>query len=422
MSNLSLEIPTAPVFEPLLQPARYKGAYGGRAGAKSWFFAELLIEECLRRETRAVCVREVQRSLEQSVKRLLEDVIERLKVGHLFAVKHAWIETPRAGIIIFQGMRDATAESLKSLEGYRIAWVEEAHALSQRSLDMLRPTMFRVENSEIWFSWNPRFPNDPVDDFFRGNAPRREGDPPWRPPAHSIIVRSSYRDNPWVIPDLLKEIEWDHARDPDKYAHIWLGEYERHSESRVFKNWTVEDFETASDAMFLFGADWGYSVDPSVLVRCYVVGRNLFIDREAYRIGVEVDHLPALFDTVPGSRAWPIVADSARPETISYLQRNGFPKLRAAVKGKDSVKEGVIFLQNYDIVVHPRCTHTIDELTHYSFKRNEQTGEITPILEDKKNHVIDSLRYAVERLRDVPRVFSAPSSVGEEVSYWEQMG
>lgn len=420
-NTLTLDIPTAPVFEPLLQPARYKGAYGGRGAAKSWFFAESLIEECIRRATRAVCVREVQRSLEQSVKRLLEDVIVRLKVGHLFAAKHAWIETPYDGIIIFQGMKDATAESLKSLEGYRIAWVEEAQSLSQRSLDLLRPTI-REEGSEIWCSWNPRFVDDPVDDFFRGNKLRRPEEGRWQLPPDSLVVKADYTDNPWFPAVLKKEMAWDRSRDPEKYQHIWLGGYEKHSENRVFKNWIIEDFETPSDVTLLYGADWGYSVDPSVLVRCYVVGRKLFIDREAYRIGVEVDHLPALFDTVPGARQWPIVADSARPETISYLQRHGFPKMKAAVKGKDSVKEGVIFLQNYDIVVHPRCTHTIDELTHYSFKTNEQTNIVTPILEDRKNHVIDSLRYAVEPLRAVLRVLSAPSSVGDEVSYWEQMG
>ncbi len=194
-------------------------------------------------------------------------------------------------------------------------------------------------------------------------------------------------------------MEWDRARDPEKYAHIWLGEYERKSEARVFKNWRIEEHEAPEGAVFYFGGDWGFSVDPSVLVRCYVNGRTLYIDFEAYRVGVEIDHLPALFDQVPGARAWPIRADSARPETISYLQRHGFPKLIAATKGKDSVKEGVIFLQNYDVVIHPRCIHTIDEFTMYSYKVDKLTGMITPILEDKKNHVIDSVRYAIEELR-----------------------
>ena len=302
-------------------------------------------------------------------------------------------------MIIFQGMADHTAESIKSLEGFDRAWVEEAQSLSQRSLDLLRPTMFRTPGSEIWASWNPRFPTDPIDDFFRGNRERKAGEPPWQSPPDAVVVRTTYRDNPWVLSELLKEVEWDKARDPEKYAHVWLGEYERKSEARVFKNWRVEEFETPSDATHYYGGDWGFSVDPSVLVRLHLRGRNLYIDYEAYRIGVEIDHLPQLFDQVPGSREWPITADSARPETISYLQRHGFPKIRAAQKGQNSVKEGVIFLQGYDIIIHPRCVHTADEFTMYSYKVDKQTGMVTPVLEDKKNHVIDSVRYATEALR-----------------------
>jgi phage terminase large subunit len=269
---------------------------------------------------------------------------------------------------------------------------------------MLTPTI-RVPGSEIWFSWNPRFPTDPVDDMFRGNAPRKAGQLPWEPLPDSIVVNPSYKDNPWFSDELRREMEYDKRTDPDKYLHIWLGGYERHSESRVFKNWRIEEFDTPSDATFYYGGDWGFSVDPTVLVRCFerepLVGvrKRLYIDHEAYQVGCEIDNTPALFDRVPGSREWPIVADSARPETISYLQRHGFPRIEAAVKGKDSVKEGVIFLQSYDILIHPRCTHTIDEFTMYSYKVDRQTNEVTPILEDNKNHVIDSVRYAVEKLR-----------------------
>ncbi len=395
----TLDIPLSAVFEPLLAPARYKAAYGGRGGTKSHFFGDQLIDDSLVHPgLRAVCVREYQVSLEQSVKRLLSDKIDAYDLGREFRVMDNRIETPGDGLIIFQGMQSHNAESIKSLEGFDRAWVEEAQNLSQRSLDLLRPTLFRKPGSEIWCSWNPRVPTDPVDEFFRGNASKEAGKT-WAPPLDSIVVRSSYRDNPWILPELLKEIEWDKARDPEKYAHVWLGEYERKSEARVFKNWRVEEFETPSDATFLYGADWGFSVDPSVLVRCYAVGRTLYVDREAYRVGVEIDHLAQLFDQVPGAREWTITADSARPETISYLQRNGYPKMVPAVKGKDSVKEGVIFLQNFDIVVHPRCVHVIDELTLDSYRTDKQTGLILPILEDKKNHTIDSLRYAVERLR-----------------------
>jgi len=385
-----LRIPTPRVFVPLLQPARYKGAYGGRGSAKSWFFAELLIERCLMRHTRAVCIREIQRSLEQSVKRLLEDTIRRMEVGHLFRVLNTHIETPQDGIVIFNGMQNHTAESIKSLEAYDCAWVEEAQSLSQRSLELLRPTI-REKDSELWFSWNPRHPSDPVDQLLRG--PRKLKD--------ALVVGTTYRDNPWFPTVLKDEMEWDRERDPEKYAHVWLGEYERNSESRVFKNWRIEDFETPSDTIFYLGGDWGYSIDPTTLVRVFVNGRKLYIDQEVYRIGCEIDHIPTLFDSMDNgmARNWPIVADSARPETISYLQRHGYPKIQSAMKGPNSVKEGVIFLQGYDIVIHPRCVHTIDEFTMYSYKVDRLTGMVTPILEDKKNHIIDPVRYATEKLR-----------------------
>lgn len=396
MSGRTLEIvlPTPKAYLPLLAPhKRYRGARGGRGSAKSWFFAELIVDRFLEYpRLRAVCVREFQKSLEMSAKRLIEDTIDRLGVGQFFRVLNTHIETPAGGVILFQGMATHTAESIKSLEGFSLAWIEEAQSLSQRSLDLLRPTI-REEGSEIFASWNPRFPTDPIEKLLWSDDR----------PENIAVVHTTYQNNPFFPDVLRKEMEWDRKRDPEKYAHVWLGEYERHSENRVFKNWTIDEFDTPEDAMFYYGADWGFSVDPSVLVRCFVHDRTLYVDHEAYRVGVEVDHLGGLFDQVPGAREWPITADSARPETISYLQRNGFPRMVAAIKGKDSVKEGVIFLQNYNIVVHPRCIHTIDELTMYAFKTDKMTGMVTPILEDKKNHVIDSLRYAVEKLRKPPQ-------------------
>jgi phage terminase large subunit len=383
-----LRIPTPAVFVPLLEPSRYKGIHGGRGGAKSHFFADQIIERCfLRKPCRAVCVREVQRTLAQSVKRLLEDKIRAYSLEREFRVLTSHIEAPHGGIIIFNGMQDHTAESIKSLEGFDVAWVEEAQSLSQRSLDLLRPTI-REKDSELWFSWNPRHATDPVDRLLRGD-----------PPPDSIVIETSYKDNPFFPDVLRKEMEWDRSRDIEKYQHIWLGGYERHSEARVFKNWVIDEFESPADAIFYLGADWGFSVDPSTMVRCHIEGRKLFVDYEAYQIGVEIDHLPVLFDQVPGARDWPVRADSARPETISYLQRNGFPRIKPATKGPNSVKEGVIFLQGYDIVVHPRCVHTIDELTMYSYVVDKMSGLVTPVLADKKNHIIDSLRYATEELR-----------------------
>ena len=366
----------------------------------------MLIETAmLRQGLRAVCIREVQKSLEQSVKRLLEDKIESLGVGRMFEVLEREIRTPGKGLIIFQGMQNHTADSIKSLEGYDIGWVEEAQSLSQRSLDLLRPTI-RKPNSELWFSWNPSKADDPVDQLLRG-AGKVPG---------AVVVEANWQDNPW-FPDVLKaEKDWDLRRDPDKYAHIWGGSYQRNSEARVFRNWVVEEFDTPHDARFYHGADWGFSVDPTVLVRCYIEGRRLFVDHEVYKVGCEIDHTPALFDRLVdgrtgAARQWPIVADSSNPQSISYLARNGYPRIKPSVKGANSVREGVEFLRSFDIVVHPRCKRTIDELTHYSFKIDGQTNEVLPILEDKKNHVIDALRYAVEPLRNNRQVIVTAEDV-----------
>ena len=388
MTTLKIDTPRWAL--PLLKPSRYKGAHGGRGSGKSHCFAEMMIEaHIIDPKSRSVCVREVQKSLSQSVKRLLEMKIEQMNAGAYFEVQESVIKNKKGdGLIIFQGMQNHTADSIKSLEGYDRAWVEEAQSLSQKSLDLLRPTIRKPE-SELWFTWNPRQASDPVDHLLRGP----------NPPPDGVVLPVNYEDNPW-FPDVLRdEMEYDKRRDVDKFHHVWRGGYLSNSEASVFRNWRVEEFEAPADAIHRLGADWGFAVDPTTLVRCHIIGRTLYIDFEAYRVGCEIMDTPDLFMTVPESEKWPIVADSARPETISFMQKHGFPKIMTAVKGPKSVEEGVEWLKSYDVVVHPRCVHTIDELTLYSYKTDPLTGKILPILEDKKNHVIDALRYACEGIR-----------------------
>jgi phage terminase large subunit-like protein len=221
MNTLHLPINTARAFEPLLVPVRYKGAYGGRGSGKSHFFAELAIERCVSNPgTRIVCVREVQKSLRESVKLLMEDKIEALGVGSMFKVLHDRIETPGNGLLLFQGMADHTKESIKSLEGMDVAYVEEAQTMTQGSLEMLRPTIRKVyddgTHSEIWFSWNPRSASDPVDAFLRGE----------NPPENAAVVSVNYRDNPFFPAVLEEERKYDEVHARERYAHIWDGAYE----------------------------------------------------------------------------------------------------------------------------------------------------------------------------------------------------
>lgn len=401
-----------PVYLPLLRPARYKGAHGGRGSGKSHNFAEMLIERCLMYPTRAVCLREIQLSLKRSSKLLIEDKIKQLGVSNEFKVLSDSILCPDDGFISFHGMQNHTSDSIKSFEGFDIAWFEEAHMMSEYSFGLLRPTL-RKDDSEYWFSWNPNFAKDPIDKFLRST----------KRPENSIVVEANFRDNK-LFPKVLKdEMEYDKRRDPDRYAHVWLGGYRRSSLARVFNNWRIEEFETPADARFYFGADWGFASDPTVLVRCWIKDRTLFIDYEAWKIGCEIDYTPALFagsDTrsparwenpqgyvgIPGALKWPLIADSANPQTISYMRRKGFDNIRPSIKGIGSIEEGIEFLKSFDIVVHPRCEHVIDELTNFEWKIDKKTEEVLPILGDKKNHVIDSLRYGVEPLRR-PKVQSA---------------
>ncbi len=385
---MTLQLKAGRRFAPLLKPARYKGAHGGRGSGKSHFFAELLVARANSQlGLRAACVREVQKSLKNSVKLLVEDKIRKLGVSHRFDILEAEIRTPGGGVIIFQGMQNHTADSIKSLEGFDVAWVEEAQSLSQRSLDLLRPTI-RKPGSELWFSWNPNKPSDPVDVLLRGDSL----------PTDNVVVEVNWDANQWLPAELKADLEDDRRRDPDKFLHVWQGHYSLNSEARVFRNWKVEEFDPPSDAVFRFGADWGFAIDPTVLVRCFVEGRTLYVDQEVWAVGCEIDRTPALFDKIAGSRKWLIRADSARPETVSYMKRQGF-RITEAIKGPGSLEDGVEFLRSFDIIVHPRCPKVAEELTLYSYKKDPQTETIIPVIEDKNNHTIDALRYALEELR-----------------------
>jgi phage terminase large subunit len=418
----NLDIPTLRQFVPLLAPRRFKGARGGRAGAKSHFFGERAIEDMFAEHNRFACLREVQNSIKDSVKQLLEDKINRFGLQSEFKITEREIVCPATeSLAIFRGLQNHTATSIKSLEGFNRVWYEEAQSLSKRSLEIAVPT-FRVAGSEQWFSWNPDQETDPVDKFFADNVEtfntpagafgrrnRGEGDPDF------VCVHVNHDQNPWMSDDMRRDMERDRQRDPDKYGHIWLGGYRKNSEARVLRNWRVERFDRPAANVPLYGGgDWGFSVDPTVMLLMFIVGRTLYIWREVWAIGCEIDRTPALFDKIDPdwtpakakdptwrslARRVPIVADSARPETIAYMQSHGFPMMKPAIKGAGSVEDGVEFLKSYDIVVHPDCVHTIDELTLYSYVIDKKTGEVTTVLEDKKNHTIDSARYGLENVR-----------------------
>lgn len=371
----------------LTEDARYKVLHGGRGSTKSWSVVDSLIVKATQQKHFIGCFRQYQKSIKDSAKQLIDNRIHQLGVGNEFTSTRDEIRHRGTGTkMVFHGLWHEP-EKIKSMEGLTIGWVEEAHTTAQEGLDILKPTI-RVEGSEIWFTFNRKNESDPVDKMFLGDDP----------PPNAIIQQLNYYDNPWLTDVLKEEMEWDKSHDHDKYQHIWLGMPLTHSEARIFKNYEINgDIEPAEGEALYYGADWGFSNDPSVLLRCWVddAKRIIFVDQEAYKIGVEIDDLCDFWDQVEGSREYKVRADNARPETISHMNRHGF-KVKGVKKGAGSIEEGVEFLKSYKIVVHPRCVHTIDELGLYCYKTDKRTGDILPVIEDKNNHCIDSLRYALE--------------------------
>jgi len=393
--NAQVSIKFPPYFQEFTKPARYKGLHGGRGSGKSHCFAGYAILRMVSEPNlRVVCCREIQRSIADSVKTLLEDKIENFGLTAFFNITEQEITGINGSRCIFRGLQNHTAASIKSLENFSIAFIEEAQTISAKSLELLTPTI-RSPGSEIWAAWNPANENDPIDVLLRGD----------HPPDDCIIKEVNWDDNPWFPEELRGDMERDRLRDPDKYNHVWGGQYRGLSEARVFRNWKIGEMEPREDCIWYYGVDWGFANDETAAMRCcFPDNKTIYVDHEVYELGVPTEALPAFLNGLPDARKWPMRADSARPESIDHVKRHGFPKLRRARKGAGSIEDGVSFLQGFDIVVHPRCANMARELSHYAYKKDARTDELLPVVEDKNNHLVDAFRYAVEGLHRKGRV------------------
>lgn len=374
-------------FIELFRPHRYKVFYGGRGSGKSFSVARALILIASRATVRVLCCREIQNSIRDSSYQLLKDMVQRLGLESQFVFTDQEIRCPATGSrFIFKGLL-RNEQSVKSTEGIDICWVEEAQTVSEASWEVLIPTI-RKPYSEIWVTFNPLNADDPTTQRFIDHAP-----------PEAYVRKVNYDENPYFPEELRKELEWDKAHDFEKYLHIWEGYPRTISDAQIFKGcYVVESFPDdlweKADRLF-FGADFGFARDPSTLVRCFIYEDRLYIDHEAYGVGVEIDELPQLYRSVPGAEEWPIKADAARPETISYLSRAGF-RISAADKWQGSIEDGIAFIKSFEkVVIHPRCRHTADEFRLYSYKVDRLTQEVLPVVVDKFNHCVDGLRYAL---------------------------
>lgn len=370
----------------LFEPARYKVAHGGRGGAKSWGFARALLILAAQRKLRVLCARELQNSIADSVHKLLDEQISDLGLADFYTVQNTTILGANGSEFIFSGLR-SNVSKVKSMEGVDVCWIEEAQAVSEDSWSKLIPTI-RKASSEIWVSFNPDLDDDPTYRRFVVD-----------PPPGAVVVKIGWQDNPWFPAVLRAEKDHLYARDPESAEHVWGGATRKNSEAQILRGrYIIESFEPEPDWNGpIFGADWGFANDPTVLGKLWICERKLYIEYDENGVGVDLDDTPALFDRVPGAKTHTIRADSARPETISHMRRHGYSRMLGAYKWAGSVEDGIEHLRSYEqIVIHPRCTLAAQQARLWSFKVNKLTGDVLPEQLDKNNDVWDMSRYALE--------------------------
>lgn len=363
---------------------RFVVLYGGRGSGKSYGVAQIMVLRAMEERCRILCTRQVQASLAESSKAIIERVIRDMQVEDVFEITNTGIICTKTGSeFLFRGMQKP--ETIQSFDNLKYCFVEEAQSLTQNALDILIPTI-RAEDSQFYIVFNPRSREDPVYKRFIAINDTQ-----------TLKIKQNYYDNVFLPKVLKDQAEWDKKYNYEKYKWTWEGEPLQMSEALVFAGkWRIEDFPEYPDVQrYYYGMDFGFSMNPSVLVRCFVRDRRLYVDYESYGLGVEIDKLPAMMDKVPGARKWIIYGDSERPDTISYLRRNGF-NIMPADKGTGSIEEGIEYIKSFqEIVIHSRCKNTIGEFGTYSYKVDRRTEEVLPVIEDKNNHCIDAIRYAL---------------------------
>lgn len=371
--------------KPLLKPYRYKCLWGGRGSGKSVACADSLLAIGLTKRIRVLCTREFQISIKESVHYLLAERIETLGLTDFYQIQRDSITGTNGTQFIFKGVRH-NVQSIKSMAALTHLWIEEAQTISAESWQVLVPTI-REEGSEIWVSFNPHLESDVV---YQELVVRRR--------SNAYVAHVNWDKNPYFPAVLDEERQAMLATDPDAYQHIWEGGFWEKSNAQVLNGkWVVDEFEPTEEwGNPYFGADFGFAQDPTTLIKCWVHDRRLYIERESYAVGLELDHTADRWmQDIPGCEQHIIRADSARPESISYLKRHGIPKIVGVDKWKGSVEDGIAHLRSYDkIVIHPRCKKTAEEARLYSYKVDRLTGDVLPVVGDAWNHCTDSLRYA----------------------------
>jgi phage terminase large subunit len=251
----------------------------------------------------------------------------------------------------------------------------------------LRDTFLRKHGSRLIFTWNPRFKKDPIDAYYRGKV---------KPPG-SIHIHTTFRDNPYFYrTEMPAQMEFSRENEVERYSHIWEGDYDENSQARIFTNVSIGRISVPDDVQPLYGLDFGFSKDPSALIKLYVLHKEriIYIAEEAFGTGITTKDMPAFLDTVTGVRQWQIIADSSSPRIIEDLRQASF-NVAPSRKGPGSVNAGINWLRSYKIMISPDCDHMQEEAIRYYWKQ-DRMGNPLPMPASGWDHGWDAVRYACE--------------------------
>lgn len=360
---------------------------GGAGSGKSFAISQKIIIRCCREPIRVLVCRRYGTTLRNSVFALFKEILNQWHLTPYVKIKETdmSIEFPNGSQIILVGLDLET--KLLSLANVSCVWVEEAFEVEQSKIEQLNLRMRgKAANQQIILSWNPISKSSYLYNFTVEN-----------PPENSIFHKSTYKDNPFLNAEYVAALDEMETRNPAKYRVFGRAEWGVDSEGLIYSNWCVEEFDAMELAAKGYehraALDMGY-IDPTAIVDTLYdkESRTIYIFNEYYKRGLQLDNIAAAIEDMNLKRI-KLYVDAADARAIAYFKTQGIAAYPCP-KGKDSVRTGIMFLQNHKIIIHPKCVNVINEIEQYSYVKSKQTGEYTDEIEHQHSHSMDALRYA----------------------------
>lgn len=393
-ASVTLSPAVLEVFDPVRYPrgaVSYRALWGGRGSGKSFSAALVAAVWGYAEKLRILCLREYQNSIQQSFYAELKAAIEAHDwLSDHYDIQRDKIVGKNGTEFMFKGLH-TNPTAIKSLAKIDLSIIEEAEDIPEESWLQLEATVLRQPKSEIWTLWNPRKKGSPVDFRFRTH-----------PPKDSVVREINYTDNPFFPAGLQKLCDRQREiLDYATWAHVWLGAYLENSAAQIFNGRFEQKEFTPGEGWSgpYQGGDWGYSQDPTAMIRSWVKDECLWIEYEAGKQGIELDDVAREAAAIPDFHRYETRWDSAQPAMISHVKNKGLPRSVPADKGRGSVEDGIQFIRSFRrVYIHPRCKNTLEEFRNYSWKIDRLSGQILDIPVDTFNHYCDALRYSLEPL------------------------